>query len=892
MPKTQSWHARSVTDTLKAAQSRRTGLTAKEAEARLRSQGRNEIPRKAGFSRLRILLEQFKSPLIYILVVAAVVSALLHEFVDSMIILAAVILNTALGYFQEQKANDSIKKLRSLVKHQAKVIRSGSVMQIDARDVAVGDIVSLGEGDRVPADGRLIEAKEAHSIEAALTGESSPSKKGTRALSEGTVLADRENMLFMGTVLSQGRALMVVVATGKNTQLGKISELIGSIEEESTPLQEQLGKFARILGGAVGFIALALFAIGFFSGRDILEMFLVSVAVAVSAIPEGLVISITIILAIGMQKILKAKALTRRLVAAETLGSVSVICTDKTGTLTQGEMQITSLVAPDGRDLAKEEMHDHYFRMLEVGAVCNGAQAENLGDGTKDVRILGNFTDKAFLKAALAAGLDLAVLARQYRQLEEIPFDHEDKFMATLNQEKGARSVFAKGAPEAILEFCSSYRLGDKDHPLTAQVAKGIRAHYRTLTQKGLRVLAVAEARAGAKQDTLAKDDMKGLVLLGFAALKDPLRPDIPETLQVTGTAGIRPVMITGDHKMTAKAIAREAGIEILPDSIMEGAELDNMSDKELKGRVKRIQLYARVSPRHKLRIIDAWQQQGAVVAMTGDGVNDAPALKKSDVGIALGSGTDVAKETADIVLLDDSFKTIVMAIRQGRIIFDNMRKVVVYLLADSFSEVILVVGSLLLGLPLPILASQILWVNLINDGLPSIALSFEHAERGIMKRKPRQRNEGILNREMKILIFGIGFVSDFFLFGLFYLLLRAAGVPDLDYIRTIIFTSVAVDSLIYVFSIRNFSQGIFRTNLLTNPHLLGAVAISLALQLLAVYLPFLQRVFHTVGIGPLEWGIIVGLAIVKVAGIEVVKHFFVSRSRDITPKEKAHAVS
>jgi len=880
-------------------QADQNGLSSAKVKARREKYGSNKLPEEKRLGALIILLSQFKSPLVYVLLAAAAISFILQDFVDMGIILAAVFLNTILGFYQENKANKSIAYLRRLVEQKAKVLRDGNEILIKASELVSGDIIFLAPGDKISADCRLITVQDFQATEASLTGESMPSNKTLKVLARGAPLAERENMVYSGTVVSRGKAAAIVCETGLNTELGQITQLIKDTKEEKTPLQKQLAVFSKNLTYVVIFICGLIVILGKIQGRPIFGfgeaaregMLNLAAAVAVAAIPEGLLVSVTAILAVGMQAILKEKALIRRLIAAETLGSVSIICSDKTGTLTEGKMQVAKIVTI-GQDLPIKHAHpyednasleDHDL-IIKIALLCNNAVIENPQDELNQWRVIGDPTESALLMAAIESGIPYEKIKGRQSRLKELAFSSETKYMATLNRLDPEKNViYAKGAPEMVLAMCSKIRTGREKKLIDEPLLKSLKAKYENLTKQGLRLLAFAYKQLPPDKNADLNKELSDLTFVGFIALKDPLRPEAKETMALAKKAGIRPIIVTGDHKLTAKAIVSELGIKIEEKNILAGADLDQLSDEELAKRIKIIDIYARVEPRHKLRIIKAWQDQGQVVAMTGDGVNDAPALKAADVGIALNSGTDVAKETSDIILLDDNFKTIVSAIRQGRVIFDNIKKIILYLLADSFSEIILVVGSLILALPLPILPAQIIWINLIDDGLPNLALIFEKGEKEIMREKPRKKDKKIMDREMKTLIFIIGLFVNLALLGLFYYLSKS-GLYSINYIRTLIFALLGVDSLAYVFSCRSLRHSIFSQNPLTNLYLLGAVGLGFFLQLLAIYEPHLQSIFQTVNLAFFDWALIAGVVFLQIAGIEIAKFYF------IVKKIKAYA--
>ncbi|MFH1790016.1 MAG: HAD-IC family P-type ATPase [bacterium] len=877
----KTWHYFSASKVLEVLKSHEKGLSFNEVKKRQKQHGYNVLPKKKPLSRLVLLLNQLRSPLVYVLLAAGAISIFLKHHTDAGVIFFVVSVNTFFGYWQEKKANSAIERLRDIIKDEARVMRDGNISLVKASDLVAGDIIMMQSGNKVPADARLIECHEFQTIESMLTGESAPVEKSTELSDKGAPLAERSSMVYMGTIVARGTAKAVVCGIGSKTEIGKISTLIGETKEQVTPLQLKLIKFSRQLTFLILTISLVIFIEGYFSGRDLVEMFLVVLALAVSAIPEGLLVAVTIILTLGMQFILKRKALVRRLTATETLGCTSVICTDKTGTLTEGVMRVSKIITADNEyeieknaELSESEKSRNLINKISI--LCSSAIVENPDAELEHIKIIGDPTESALLLASIQAGIDKHETDRDYQKLDELPFDSEKKYMATLHSHnrEGHNHIFVKGAPERIFEMCERVLVGGKKAQLNKKKFEALKKKYESMTAKGLRVLAFAYKTG---QFNHLQDEIKGLVFLGFVALKDPLRADAKDTMKLCQQAGIRPIIITGDHKLTAKAIFMELGIKV-DGNIAEGKDLDKWSDDELDKKVKEIDIYARVEPKHKLRVISAWQRLGEVVAMTGDGINDAPAIKRADIGIAFGSGSDVAKETADIVLLDNSFGVIVSAVEQGRVIFENIRKVVLYLLADSFSEMILIAGSLILGLPLPILATQILWINLVGDGLPSIAMTLEPGERAVMDDKPRSKNEPILNKEMKILIFVIGVITDLILLALFVVLLKM--FTDIDYIRTIIFTALGIDSLLYVFSVRSLRYSIFTKNPFSNKYLLAAVAVSVLAFIAVVYVPFLQGVFHTTNIGFMEWGVILALALFKIFLIETVKHFFISKKQ------------
>jgi Ca2+-transporting ATPase len=862
------WHAAEIGEIFSELKTAQSGLSFDEAKKRLGKYGTNSLPREIKLTRLKVLLGQLKSPLIYILIIAAAIALLLKNFVDAGVIMATVFLNAVVGFFEENKAEKAIEQLKSVLEYKAKVLREGREHVINAEELVPGDVILVEAGDKVMADARLFEAKNLQVNEAALTGESIPSPKFVKVLEKGASLADRENMVYTGTNVVRGRGVAIVIATGHKTELGEIAQALREIVEEKTPLQQQIGHFSKWLVAALSLICLILFLAGIWQGRSFMEMFLITVAVAVASVPEGLAISLTVILAVGMQRILKKKALVRKLVAAETLGSVSVICSDKTGTLTLGKMLVDHI-------FTEHESEKTKIKALEIGLLCNNAIIENPEEELEDWIISGDPIDRALFLAAVQAGLEKEEIERKMIRIDEIPFDEEKKYMATLHKTTKAKIVYLKGAPEKIMSMSGWAEIDGRLEKLTPARAEKFKKVLDEMTGRGLRVLAVAW-KEWPGTEIFSDNGLKDLVLVGLVALKDPLRPEAKEAIKLCREAGIRSVLVTGDHKLTAEVIAREIGLSVGEKNVLDGQSLDKLSDEEFGKILRNVDVYARVEPRHKLRIIDAWQKKGEVVAMTGDGVNDAPALKKADVGVALGSGTDVAKEVADVVLLDDNFNSIVGAVEQGRAIFENVRKILVYFFSDGFCEVILVGGSLLLGLPLPVLAAQILWVNLVEHSMPAMALAFESEEKALMSERPRRRNESILNPEMKFIIFLVGISTDLVLFGLFYYLWKFTD--NLPYARTMTFAGLIVDSLFYVWSCKSLRYPLWRKNPFQNKFFNIGMVFSVVMLFAALYAPFLRDILRVTPLGWGDWLILLGLGILNILLIEIVKYIFIAK--------------
>ena len=846
----------------------KTGLSEKEVFARQKEFGKNVLPEEKRLSKFEIFLEQFKSPLIYILAVAGVVAFVLGEYADAIVIFGAVFVNTIVGFLQENKASQTLRALKQMVKHTAKVLRDGNIKIINSNELIPGDIVMLNPGDRVPADGRIFIQRDLKINEMALTGEWLAAEKTNEILAEETPLADRDNMVYMGTVVEEGRGTIVVTEGGIKTEIGRVASMVKETAEEKTPYQKKLFRFSKIIGVVVVFICFGIFIEGIITGGDAIEMFIIAVAVAVAAIPEGLPIAMTVILALGMQRILKKKGLVRKLTSAETLGGTSVIATDKTATLTEGRMKVDMVVGE--RILA-----------LKAATLTSEAFIENPDEPKEKWILRGRPTERALLEAGIEAGID-GHREFEKRKIADIPFDTANKFAAAVYEEDNGKMLYVCGAPEKIIEMCV----------LDLQAKENLEKKLREFARKGLRIVASACKELGDNSilktqdfskkekisELLVKQEISNLSFAGLIILKDPIRKDVKSAMEVCRRAGMRPIIITGDHKLTAQAVAEELGFRVKDKNILEGKELDNISQDEFVKRVEEIQVYARVEPRHKTRVIRAWQEKGDVVAMTGDGINDAPALKKADVGVALGSGTEVAKETADLILLNDSFSIIVAAVEEGRAIIDNIRKVITFLLSDSFTEVILIGASVLGGFPLPLTALQILWINLIEDGLPNIALAFEPKEKDLMNQNPQPANAPLLTKEMKVLIFIIGILTDLFLLGLFFWLWNKNH--DIDYVRTMVFACLSIDSIFYVFSCKSLRRNIWHINPFSNKFLVISWFISVLMLFASIYLSPLQTILKTIPLDLNDWLVVFALGTINIVLIEITKWYFIVRKQ------------
>lgn len=854
------WYQQHHQQALDALQSAETGLSSQEAQHRLAQYGPNKLAEEESISRLQILLHQFKSPLIYILLIAALVTLLLKEYIDSGVILAVVLLNAVIGYLQEFKAEESVRALKSLLVAKARVIRDDHEQEIPGHELVPGDVVLLASGSRVPADLRLLHDIELRIDEAMLTGESLPADKSTAALAEsGLTPADQTNMAFMGTAVVNGRARGLVVATGARTILGTIAGEVRSIGQVKAPIQHKIEQFARTIGLLVLGAAGILFGIGLLLGETVKTMFMVAVAAAVATIPEGLPIVVTIAMAVGVARMAKHNAIVRKLPAVETLGSTTVICSDKTGTLTRNEMTVTSLYdghqqyrisgtgyEPDGQVLLDDTAvttadNRELALLLRIGLLCNESDVYE-EDGR--FKVDGDPTEGALITAAMKAGLQSELERETYTQLAMVPFESERGYMATLHQQGEKRVIFVKGAPERVLEMCT----------VTEQQLKDATGMATGFAAQGMRVLAFAWKEAAPDQDGLGHHDTaSGLTFAGLQGMIDPPRPEAIEAIAGCKKAGIRVVMITGDHGVTAQAIGRQLGIIDQDGIVLTGRDLEAMDDDALYERVNSVSVFARVAPDHKLRITRQLIRHGQVVAMTGDGVNDAPALKAAHIGVAMGiTGTDVAKEASDMVLTDDNFASIFSAVREGRIVFDNLRKVTFFLLPTGIASIISIMIAMVMGVPIPYLPAQLLWINLVTNGLQDVSLAFEPGEKGILKRPPRDPQEGIMSRLLIQRTVLVGMVIAGGVAWNYISALQAGA--SLEHARTVAVTTMVFFQFFQAWNSRSEYDSIFSINPLGNPFLFYSMIAAGLAQLAFIYAPPLQWVFRTVPLTATEW--------------------------------------
>jgi Ca2+-transporting ATPase len=856
----RKWHALSLSEVWDRIESSPAGLSNIEAAERLERFGPNALPQGKGDPAWKLLLNQFRGPLMYLMILATGVSYSLGNISDTIFIVVVMTSNALVGFYQEHKANRSLQALKGLVKQKARVVRGGREQEVSASELVPGDVVILRVGDKVPADGRIFELDGLKVSEASLTGESRPVDKELESSPEDAEIGDRTSMAFMGTLVEEGSAKIVIVETGLRTEYGDIVAMLEETPEEPTPLQKTVAKLSKIVGIFISLVVFFVIAEGYLTGRSFIEMFEVSLALFVSAIPEGLLPAITIVLTLGMRRIIKQKSLVRRLAATETLGGVTVICTDKTGTLTMGTMEVNSVITAVGT----EEVNGNETtlpvlarRALETSLFSADAFIENPDAPYEKLVIRGRAAEQAFLRAGYRHGLKKDVLDREHRVLGTLFFSSERKYSASIRQDQSGNIVlYAIGAPERILERVTSIDTGTgregTESAAYAEVVRQIEEHVG----QGYRLIACARKELASWQaDGDVDSEIAGLTLVGCIVLTDPVRKDVPYAFEKTRKAGIRTVIVTGDHHMTALVIAGKIGFAIREDQVLLGHQIEAMSDAELKAATATTLLYARVSPRHKLRIVQAFQELGEVVAMFGDGVNDAPALKAADIGVAVNADIDAAREVADIVLLDSGFGTIVKAIEQGRIIFNNIRRVFLYLITQDFSQFFVFLLSIAFDLPLPLVAAQLLLVDLVESGLPDLALTTEEEYDGIMERPPRNPHESIVNKPTRMWMVAALFSSGVIAM-LFYTLVLS-GTHDLEKTRTMVMVFMCIESLLMAFSLRSFNRSIWRKDIFANLWMTSAVAISFLVVVGVVYAPFFQTMLSAVPLGPLDWLIV-----------------------------------
>ena len=879
----QSWYAQSVEKTLDVLEtSKDKGLDNEVVKQRLIYYGKNEITEIKGRNNWQILLDQFSNIMLIMLIVVAIISGILDfsdlqsgklaegavPFKDTIAIFAIVILNGILGFVQESRAEKALAALKRLSSPQVRVVREGKTIEIDAKQITIGDIILIEAGTQLCADGQIIDSSSLQIRESALTGEASNVNKkvSQEGLEENTPLGDRKNMVFTGTEVIQGRGKIVVTATGMDTELGKIAEMLQQVESKETPLQQRMGQLGNTLvtGSLILVVLVILFGTlqaGNFSRLK--ELVEVSLSMAVAVVPEGLPAVITVTLAIGTQRMIRRKALIRKLPAVETLGSVNTICSDKTGTLTQNKMVVQKVVTfnntfevtGEGYSIEGEFLNENQEKIAPINyeelnlllmnsVLCNDA----ILTYEKEWKVIGDPTEGALLSLAGKANFNQEEYSQKFKRIKNFPFSSERKRMSIIVEEKEEKQLFIKGSPELILERCEEVLEGKEKHNLTPQKREQILQQNNQMAGEGLRVLGFAyKPLISIPEDANTAENK--LIWLGLVGMLDAPRPEVKQAVKRCIQAGIRPIMITGDHQLTARAIALKLGIASEDDHILTGTELENITQKELEKEVNQVSIYARVSPEHKLRIVQALQKQGKFVAMTGDGVNDAPALKQSNIGIAMGiTGTDVSKEASDMVLLDDNFATIVAATEEGRVVYTNIRRFIKYILGSNVGEVITIAAAPLLGLPnVPLSPLQILWMNLVTDGLPALALALEPAEPNVMKYPPFSPKENIFARGLGSYIIRVGIIFSIFTIILMVFSFHTSqGTNHPESWKTMVFTSLCIAQMGHAIACRSDYRLTAEINFFSNPYLLIAVAVTTILQLLLVYVPFLRDFFET----------------------------------------------
>ena len=878
MKPSHSWHTLSIEQVLEQLHATSSGLSTEEAGRRLEEYGSNELASADGISPWEVLGNQFKNLLIVILLIATAISAFLGHAIESIAIAVIVLFAIVLGFIQEYRAERAIEALKKMAAPFATVLRDGDEVRIPARDLVPGDVIRLGVGDKVPADARMVEVMNLKADESSLTGESVSVEKQSAPLADETLpLGDRNNMVYSGTVATYGRGKAVVTATGMFTEFGKITGMLKTVRKNKTPLQENLDRVGKILAIAAGVVIVLIVFFGLFRGEPLLEMFLFGIALAVAVVPEALPAVVTISLAIGVQRMVQRNALMRHLPIVETLGSTSIICSDKTGTLTRDEMTVRRIwtggrridvtgtgYEPKGTFSAGQEQNEIFHPLVEFLRGATLASDARLVEANGEWDIKGDPTEGALVVAAAKAGLNKDTLGREWPRINEIPFTSERKRMTTLHQGPDGWVAYSKGAPEVILASCARQRTEQGDSTLDEEAVRIILDAAKEMTTEALRVLAVAYKSTASMGD--AESEM---VFLGLAGMIDPPRPEAAEAIKTCTAAGIRPVMITGDHPGTGQAVARELGL-LKTGHVVTGAELEAMSDAEFEQKVETIEVYARVSPEHKLRVVTALQKKGHVVAMTGDGVNDAPALKKADVGIAMGiTGTDVSREAADMILTDDNFASIVGAVEEGRGIFGNVKKFLMYLLSANTGEIGLIAGAALAGLPLPLTAVQILYVNLATDGLPALALSVDPPEPDLMSHPPRNAQKGIFTRPVVFLMLVGGAWSTLVNLSLFTWALESER--SVEQAMTLTFLCLIFIELLKAYNFRSDQYSVFHKPFV-NKWLNLAIVWELMLLSLIVYIPALHRPFGTYSLGAEDWALVAGLALTIFPILEIGK--------------------
>ncbi|HQO27466.1 MAG TPA: HAD-IC family P-type ATPase [Candidatus Pacearchaeota archaeon] len=880
-----NWYNLSPDEVIQKLDSRLSGLKEQEVKERISQVGPNKLPEAKVDSLLTIFWHQFRSPLIYVLLGAGLVFFLLGDYIDGLIVLAVLTFNAVIGTVQEGKAQNALTALKKFVETNTTVIREGRELIVADKEIVPGDIIVLQEGEKIPADARVIESHQVRIDEAALTGKSHPIYKKAEAIKGEAVLADQMNMVFKGTYVLAGVGRAVVVGTGVNTAIGQVSQEIAAIDTTS-PLKDNIKKLSHLIIVAFAVVAAGLFSFAWLTGRNMLETFEVIVAIAVSVIPEGLPVVITLVLATGVWRMGKRNVLVKRLQAVESLGEAHVIAIDKTGTITKNELVVRELYVsgqhfrvtgvgyqPEGRVLfndhpADEKRWPELFRVAQAAAFAGSARLAYLEEEDR-WRVAGDPTEAALQVLAQKMGVRREDLLKEKPVIQRMPFDYQAKYQAAVFQEGDRKTLIVVGAPEIVVDFCSGWQKEDKRLQLTAERKAELKQIFEAMAEDGLRVLAFAEREVSGSVDS---KNLPKLNFLGFCGMRDAIRPEAARAVRKLQAAGLKVAMITGDYEAAARAVAREANIFLEGDRSLSGSELDQMSDEELEMKLNRVSVFARVTPKHKLRIVKAYRRRKEVVAMTGDGVNDAPSLMAADLGVAMGRlGTEVAKEASDIILLDDNLESIVAAVEEGRGIYQSIKRVILYLFATSAGEILLISAAFLLRLPLPLTAAQIIWLNVVTDGSLDVALAFEPKAEGLLKAKSRKTKQHLVDSLMGLRIL---LMSVPMMLGTLWLFSQYSNFADFDLAKaqTLALTTMAISQWFNAWNCRSQNKSIFQLNPLSNRWLLGVMLAVIPLQMLVVYNPWMQAVFRTTSLTLSEWLMAISLAATVIIGEEIRK--------------------
>lgn len=893
MEKLDNWYNQSVDESLKKLETKETGLSNDVANKRLEEYGKNELKKQEKKPFIQKLKEQILDPMIIILIIAAIISSAVGEARDAIIIIAIVIVNAFLSISQEGKAEEAIAALQKMSSPKANVLRDGEDIEIDSSEIVPGDIVVLETGDIVPADLRLISSSNLHIDESSLTGESVPVEKDSKKSYDGKMeLGDRENMSYSSTIVTYGRGKGVVVETGQGTEIGKIATSLSTVDDEQTPLQKKLAKLSRTLGILVIVICIVVMAVGVLFKNDPLEMFMTSISLAVAAVPEGLPAIVTIVLSIGMSKMAKRHAIVKKLLAVETLGTTTVICSDKTGTLTQNEMTVTRAftdgkvfevsgtgympkgdVTLDGEKVTTEDI-ENLEVLSSIASLTNDAKLKVKED---EATITGDPTEGALLTFAEKSGKSIDKINEEIDRIEEIPFDSDRKMMTTFHDKfiKDKVVSFTKGAPDIIISKCNKILVDGEIKDFTDDKRQLALSKNTEFAREALRCLAYAFRIHENMPEEISSENIENeMVFVGLTGMIDPARPEVKAAIKECRTAGIKPIMITGDYLETGLAIAKELGIAKSDDEAIMGRELNEMSPEEMREIVKQKTVFTRVSPENKVQIVTALKENGHITAMTGDGVNDAPAIKRADIGIAMGiTGTDVAKNTAEVILTDDNFATIVNAVEEGRIIYSNIKKFVAYLLSCNIGEVLIVLIAILMDLPVPLIPIQLLWLNLVTDSFPALALGVEKGEADIMNEAPRDPDEAIIDKEIKITVVIQSLAITVATLLAYFVGLKWYGLDTgINHARTMAFSTLIICELLRSYTSRSIDKTVFEIGVFTNKKLVLATLFSFILMLVVIYVPVLNDAFGLMDLGPKEIGVVLGSSIIPLIAGEIQK--------------------